>query len=117
MSDLWEHEEPVTEYGISVPEWIEQNINPADVAAIIKGGCESGAYMPAVTYHKALDTMRDYGNDIFDYIEETLGEIPEPRPPLSWSGMACQYVSTAVEIWASSIEDELREAIDDSNNE
>jgi len=113
MADLWEHEEPVTEYGISVPDWIEQDINPADVAAINQGGCESGTYMPAVTYHKALGTMREYGDEVLDYIEQAIGDIPAPRQSVSWSGMACQYLSTAVELWASSVEEPVRKAIED----
>ena len=51
--DLWNTGTPLNEIDgldIDVPGWIDQDITPADVAAIVQGGCASGAYMPAVTY-------------------------------------------------------------------
>jgi len=69
MSDLlWNTDQPVTDFNIDVPAWIEQDITCTDIAAIIQGGCESGAYMPAVTYRTALDTMSEHGEDVIDYI-------------------------------------------------
>lgn len=98
-----------------IPAWIDQDITPADVAAICQGGCDSGAYMPAVTYWQALETMGSHGNDVFDYLENALGEMPTPSPPndhfQSWSGLACYYLSYAVELWAQSTEDALREKV------
>ena len=49
--------------GFEVPEWIEQTqpITSLDVPAIAYGGCMSGAYMPAVTYHTALGVMYRWG--------------------------------------------------------
>lgn len=32
---------------VDVPEWITEPLSPADIAAILQGGCESGAWMPA----------------------------------------------------------------------
>lgn len=108
--EIWNDDTPITDLDIDieVPSWIEQDISPQDVAAIVQGGCESGAYMPAVTYHKALETMSSYGNDILDYIENEYGEIPEPEDKsISWSGRACYYVSIAVELWAGQSHSEL----------
>lgn len=104
---------------IDVPGWIEPDITAHDVAAILQGGCESGAYMPAVTYHQALDTMRQHGDEVFDHLESAMGEIPQAtgRHAESWSGLACFYLSCAVEIWASAIEDELTESIRDEIEE
>lgn len=120
MSDaLWNHEAPIRELGIDVPAWIDQDINGADVAAIVQGGCASGAYMPAVTYHQALATMNEHGDDVLEYLEDTLGEIPQPSEdtPHTWSGMACFFVSAAVELWASSVEDEAITALEDADEE
>lgn len=84
------------------PAWMEE-ITPNDIAAILQGGCASGAYMPAVTYHSALKTMGDHGDDVLQYIEDALGELPSVENQ-SWSGMACVYVSTAVKLWCSAHE-------------
>lgn len=111
MADLWGHGDKVSEY-IDVPEWVDGDIAVYDVAAIIQGGCASGAYMPAVTYHTASETMGRYGDDVLDYITEVTGELPPPCESESWSGMACHYLSAAVELWTSSIEETLSDAID-----
>ena len=107
--NLWNDENPVTEHGIDVPRWIDQEISPSTVAAIVQGGCASGAYMPAVTYHEAQQTMNEHGDDVLQYIQDTLGELPKPKDEESWHGIACHYVSCAVELWASGAEAELQE--------
>ncbi len=104
---MWEDETPITNYDIDVPTWIEQDISPNNVAAILQGGCASGAYMPAVTYHTASETMAKHGDDVLQYIQDALGELPQPKPDESWSGMAVFYLSVAVELWANSAEAEL----------
>lgn len=91
---------------IYIPEWIDADISPADVAAIVQGGCASGAYMPAVTYHTAAKTMEWSGDDVLQYIEDALGELPSVSGQ-GWSQMACTYLSCAVELWACSVESEL----------
>ena len=111
-SNLWECDEPIIDLGIDVPRWIDQNITPYDVAAILQNGCASGAYMPAVTYWQALETMNEFHCEIYDYIVSIMGEMPEPHE-WSWDGMACFYVSVAVELWASSVEDDLESKLDD----
>jgi len=113
MQQVWNCETDVTSFDIDVPAWIDQDISAYDVAAIVQGDCSSGAYMPAVTYHQALETMAKYGDDVLNYIDDILGEVPQPDPASSlWSGMACFYLSLAVELWASSIVEELEAAID-----
>jgi hypothetical protein len=94
---------------VDLPEWIEQDITPYDVAAIVQGGCASGAYMPAVTYHRAAAVMADYGDDVLDYITQSMGHLPLAPADTSWSGLACFYLSCAVELWASGIHCELEE--------
>jgi hypothetical protein len=90
--------------GIDVPRWIDQDITFYTVASIQQGGCASGAYMPAVIYYDAAQTMAEHGNDVLDYIEGELGELPTVPPSTTWSGMAVHYLSCAVELWASSFE-------------
>jgi len=114
MTDiLWNNDQPVTDFDIDVPAWIEQDITCTDIAAINQGGCESGAYMPAVTYWQANDIMAEHGDDVLEYIENNIGELPEVTGE-SWKGMAVKYLSFAVELWSASIEDELRDAIEES---
>jgi hypothetical protein len=90
---------------MNIPNFIDQDLTPYDLAAIIQGGCASGSYMPAVTYHQALETMSEHGNDVLQYIEDRLGEIPQPKNNESWSGLAVFYLSYAVELWASENEE------------
>lgn len=87
------------------PAWITKPLSPYDIAAINQGGCASGAYMPAVTYWDASVTMAEHGDAVLDYIEEHYGSIPKPADCESWSGMACFYLSFAVELFAFIHED------------
>lgn len=107
ISELYERETEVSTLDIDVPAWIDSEITTYDVAAIVEGGCASGAYMPAVVYHKALETISAHGDDVLEYIEQAMGEIPAPPDGSSWSGIACHYLSMAVELWASSVADEI----------
>ncbi len=105
--DLWNTETAIAaipDLELDVPAWISPDISPYDVAAICQGGCASGAYMPAVTYSAALKTMDAHGDDVLQYIEDALGELPAPPSDVSWSGLAVFYLSTAVELWAASAE-------------
>ena len=85
------------------PAWITEGLTPYHIAAVLQGGCASGAYMPAVTYHSALKTMGDHGDDVCEYIADALGELPNVAG-LSWSGLACHYLSLAVELWCAAHE-------------
>ena len=86
---------------IDVPAWIDADISPSTIASICQGGCASGAYMPAVTYHKAIDTMAEHGDDVLAYIEWAFEYIPQPERGEGWGQLACRYLSTAVELWAA----------------
>lgn len=100
-------------FGWDVPAWIDQDITLADLASIEYGGCASGAYMPAVIYHKAMATMGEYGDDVLesldDYVDAGLVTIKSGE---SWAGLCCQILSTAVEVWASRELDAWRERFD-----
>jgi len=87
--------EPVT-----TPPWITE-LSPADIAAVNQGGCDSGAYMPAVEYHTAGMTMAKHGDDVLDYLETMTGELPTPPTDTSWSAMAVFYLSKAVELFCA----------------
>jgi len=113
MANLWDNDEPVSNLGIDVPRWIEQDITPCDVAAICSGGCASGAYMPAVTYWQALETMNEHGDDIIEWIIEGYDSLPFSKELLNWSQLAVFYLSVAVELWASSVEDEISDKLDE----
>ena len=107
--DIWNNETYVTDNGVNVPVWISQDITCHDVAAIAQGGCESGAYMPAVTYHKAADTMAQHGDEVLEYIEDILGELPNVTGE-SWSGIAVKFLSTAVDLWSTIVLEDLENA-------
>lgn len=109
ISELYEMGDLSADGYVEVPAWIEDDITCADIAAICEGGCASGAYMPAVTYHKALQTMSDHGDDVLQYIDDvgcgiSGGDLVGEG---SWAGMACYLLSMAVELWASSAAEEI----------
>lgn len=103
-------ETKLSDLNIEIPAWIEQDLTIDDIEAIIQGGCASGAYMPAVTYYKARETMNEHGDDVLEYIENALGEIPDVPKDTSWAGIAVHFLSSAVELWAGSIETEVDQA-------
>lgn len=108
--EIWNCETPIAELlDISVPAWIEQEIAASTIASITQGGCASGAYMPAVTYWTANDVMASYGDDVLDYISNTLGELPTPPAFESWKGRASFYLAYAVELWAGDMLGQLGE--------
>lgn len=90
-----------------VPAWIEQDITFGQVESIIEGGCDSGAYMPAVTYYDARQTMAEHGDDVMDFISETGIEICVTDK--SWSQVCCYLLSSAVELWAMQAADKIEE--------
>ena len=112
MADLWNDDVTLESLEIDVPAWIEQDLTCADVAAIVQGGCASGAYMPAVSYGLASDMMAKHGDDVLQYLQDALGELPTPPDDVSWSGLACHYLAYAVDMWAASVEDAVSDALD-----
>ena len=92
-----------------LPDWIEEDITIFDIENIIQGGCASGAYMPAVTYSTALDTMQEYGDDILDYIQNCYDPFAADLRSQSWAGLACHFLSAAVEMWAGEAHSSLEE--------
>ena len=109
----------MTDLGIDVPLWIDQDITPGSVAAIVQGGCASGAYMPAVTYYQATQTMAEHGDAVLQFIQDgsRFGELPHPRDDESWAGIAVHYLSIAVELWAARAYSELEALADDDDDD
>jgi hypothetical protein len=103
----------VSHFDIDVPDWIDQSIDIDTLVAIMQGGCASGSYMPAVTYYTARQTMNESGDDVLQYIQDSYGELPKPDDTESWSGMACYYLSFAVELWVREVAQEIIDNTDD----
>jgi len=101
---------------IDVPAWIDQDIDVATVRNIIQGGCASGAYMPAVTYFTACQTMNEHGDEVLESLDGSI-ELGAEFLGQSWSGMAVYLLSCAVELWASYIENQLEEIENDLEDE
>ena len=131
---MWNDDDRTIKSLIGIPDWLDADrwenkskirgwlrdhgsLTPADVAAILKGGCDSGAFMPAVTYWSAKAAMNSWGDEILAYIEDRLGDVPAPddKNRSSWGTLACFYVSVAVELWASDTLAAL-EAVDTAEN-
>ena len=88
------------------PSWIKEDLDQDDINSICRGGCESGAYMPAVTYWQAIETMGEHGDDVMQYIDDQLGlEAIDAPKETTWGQLACYYLSVAVELWAMSHEE------------
>ena len=91
------------------PCFVESGLEVYDIRAIQQGGCASGAYRPAVTYYNARKVMAEHGDEVLDYIYNTVCELPSTGD-LSWSGICCLYLSYAVELWANTFDlDEIEE--------
>lgn len=113
-SILWECDHAIRDHvwlSLEIPEWIDQDVTFSTIAAINQGGCESGAYMAAVTYHRAIETMSKHSCAIFDYLESQ-GEIPQPKTITGWGSLAVFYVSCAAERWAAEVEEGLVEYLE-----
>ena len=51
--------------------------------------------------------MVEHGDDVLAYIEDCFGELPELPESMSYSQMACFYLSTAIECWCNTVSDDL----------
>ena len=88
----------------NAPAWINEveKITVYDLQAIAQGGCESGAYMPAVTYHTAKEVMHKHGDDITDSITDIFEDgIKYDIANDTWFGFCSKVYSMAVENWVN----------------
>lgn len=112
MGDDWQD---IVERMQEQPEFISkvQSLDLYDIKAIIQGGCESGAYMPAVTYYTALETMNKYSKAVEQELEASgigeFGDTPVLDSENTWSSLAVYYVSLAVELWCGQFVDYLED--------
>lgn len=90
-----------------IPPWIDKDIEWSTVIELQNHGCDTGIYMPAVTYHEALATINQYHREIFDFLDDYLDEIELPTG--SWPTIAVYILSIAVELWAERLWDEMSE--------
>ena len=103
---------------VDTPAWIDGPLTGQEIADIQCGGCASGAYMPAVLYADARDTMFDHGDEVVEFIRSVLGDLPVQCDG-SWSQYCCNLLSTAVELWATQYEivDEDEDEDEDEDTE
>ena len=79
-----------------------------EIFSISQGGCNSGAYMPATTYHTALDCMTEHGDEVADIISEhCVGVSPFDLEEETFAGYCSRLCCTAVELWVSSVYSDL----------
>lgn len=110
---LWNSDEVEVAEHVNVPVWIDQGISCYDVAAIVQGGCESGAYMPAVTYYEAQKIINEHADSVIRFLENQGHEKAEFNfSNQTWAGFCVQLLSLAVDTWAYSIAEELAEALE-----
>ena len=97
--------EQLAEIGLTVkdlnnqPSWLKIE-DIATIQGVNKGGCMSGAFMPAVTYYDAKQHMAIHGDAILDYIRDTFGAIPAHEKDF-WGSVCTFYYSLAVETWCT----------------
>ena len=114
---MWDEQELVQDLGIDVPFFVKFDIGAEDgtqfkhptvqdVASIFQGGCDSGAWMPAVTYYSALRNLAENAIEIEDYLDEVGWGITKSTEDGIMT-VACEMVSAAVEIWAAGVHQEL----------
>ena len=105
---LWNDDREVRTHH-EVPPWIESDIEYNQVAAIVQGGCASGAYMPAVEYMKAARTMTEHPGVLEyldDYLDHDTSEYALIQRGDTWEGIATRLLSLAVEVWSRNIYDD-----------
>ena len=67
----WECDHDLKVELYSLPLWVDITSLGEDVSwwfDFANHGCESGIYMPAVTYHEARDTFKRYGAEMLEYL-------------------------------------------------
>ena len=92
------------------PSFLEYELDVSDIQAILQGGCASGAYMPAVTYHTAEETMKQHSRAIEEQIEPIAYDLDGIKWNVeeeTFSAFCVKCVSLAVESWCWQFEDIL----------
>ena len=115
MNDLQNNGSQIVEC-LDIPRWIEASRFEGELTdvldelkAITEGGCSSGAYMPAVTYYDAIQTMANHGDEVYEFIHSCGFEPTDGMDSGSWGTTCCHVMSLAVELWAIEAVDHLHE--------
>lgn len=94
---------------ITVPGWIDQDILISTIDDIVRRGCISSVYKHTVSSCPALITMQTFGDEIMQFVEDALGKPLIIFDGVGWSALACHYLSTAVELWAAAVGDQIQQ--------
>jgi hypothetical protein len=78
----------------------------SDLQSIIHSGCASNAHQ-SVFYYNAAQCMALHGDEVLEYIEDTLGELPAIESGTSWNQIASVYLTTAIELWCGGFAGDL----------
>jgi hypothetical protein len=96
--------------GIEIPIWIDRDITVYTVEAILHSGCDSGAYMPAVTYWDAKQTMSQQGDEITGFLHDhdySVSIISDD----TWGEICVRFLSAAVSLWCANVIDEINDKL------
>ena len=116
-NSMWNETAEIQDFDIEVPFFVKFDLDDdghetvrqptaQDVAAIYSGGCESGAWMPSVTYYTALRNVAENARELECYLDDmgiTVGRGLDD----GIMSTAVTLVSTAVEVWAHRVHQEL----------
>lgn len=128
MADLSTYTNPIRStpglVSVEIPPWINQDLSPAAVERLSNDAWMNVAHqavLPMMTENEALATMNDHGKAVCAFLVEARGEdladivYDSGESPNSWSGLALFILWQATLEWAASVDDTLREMIDDAS--
>ena len=78
----------------------------SELQSLIQSGCAANAH-GSVFYHNAAECMARHGDDVLEYIEDTLGKLTTIEAGTSWNQIASEYLSTAIELWCGNFANDL----------
>jgi len=92
-------ETTIADQFVSCPLWVDPSgsIRRDLVLYMADTGSESNL-LQTTWYSDALQVMTLYGNEVLEYIENNLGEVP-PFPIDNWGHLAISLVTLAVDLW------------------
>lgn len=100
----------VSQWGISVPPWINSQITVAELEEIVLCEDTDGAYCSSELVASAPDIMHRWGDGVLTYIiQATNGDYCQPSPLLRWNELAIYYLSLATGLWADETLQLIRE--------
>jgi len=82
------------------PDWLG-NVTLDVVIAIAVHGCNYYGYMHACEYENANGVMKEYGDEVLEYLEDACDNIPTPKGT-PWNGFASFYLTYAADLWCLS---------------